>query len=56
MPRGRKSRALKRRLMAQLHRLEPFRESTLPSAPTRHISDPTAAGRVWYGHGFPPIG
>ena len=53
MPRGRKARALKRRLVAELHRLEPFRQSTMPSAPTRHIPDPTSASRVWYGRGFP---
>jgi len=53
MPRSRKTQRAKRKLIKQLHQLPPFRESTLPGAPTKHISDPTAAGRIWYGHGFP---
>jgi hypothetical protein len=52
MPRSRKSQRAKRKLIEQLHRLPPYRESTLNCFPTQHISDPTGAGRVWYGRGF----
>jgi hypothetical protein len=42
MPRGRKSRAEKRELIAQIQNLVPFaRKGTLNCAPTRKISDPT---------------
>jgi len=42
MPRGRKSRAEKRKLIVQLQNLKPFyRKGTFHPTPTRPIPDPT---------------